>query len=90
MKFDLRINFSIFDQISYPVKMDSNFTSRPQKIGSGDKDDLHLASLVLHNDDINSFDYVMEVLVEVFVEVFVGLCGFVETCGGLWQICGGL
>ena len=45
--------------------MDSNFTSRPQKIDSGDKDNLHLASLILHNDDVNSFDYVMEVLIEV-------------------------
>jgi ATP-dependent Clp protease adaptor protein ClpS len=45
--------------------MDSNFTSRPQKIGSGDKGDLHLANLVLLNDDINSLDYVMKVLVEV-------------------------
>lgn len=63
--FGFRINFSIFDQTSYPVNMDSNFTSRPQKIGSGEKDDLHLANLVLHNDDINSLDYVMEVLVDV-------------------------
>ena len=65
MIFGLKINFSIFDQTSYPVNMDSNFTSRPQKIGSGEKDDLHLANLVLHNDDINSLDYVMEVLVDV-------------------------
>ena len=45
--------------------MDSNFTSRPQKLGSEETDDQHLASLVLHNDDTNSFDYVMETLVEV-------------------------
>ncbi|MCK5134294.1 MAG: ATP-dependent Clp protease adaptor ClpS [Bacteroidales bacterium] len=45
--------------------MDSNFTSRPQKIGSEETDDLQQARLVLHNDDINTFDYVMEILVEV-------------------------
>jgi ATP-dependent Clp protease adaptor protein ClpS len=45
--------------------MDSNFTSRPQKLGSEETDDQHLASLVLHNDDTNSFDYVMETLVEI-------------------------
>ncbi len=45
--------------------MDSNFTSRPQKLGFEDTENLHQAKLVLHNDDINSFDYVMETLVEV-------------------------
>ncbi len=45
--------------------MDSNFTSRPQKIGSRDTDDLQQGKLVLHNDDINTFDYVMKTLVEV-------------------------
>jgi ATP-dependent Clp protease adaptor protein ClpS len=45
--------------------MDSNFTSRPQKLGSGDTDDLQQGKLVLHNDDINTFDYVMKTLVEV-------------------------
>jgi ATP-dependent Clp protease adaptor protein ClpS len=45
--------------------MDSNFTSRPQKLGSEDIDDQRQAKLVLHNDDINTFDYVMESLVEV-------------------------
>ena len=45
--------------------MDSNFTSRPQKLGAEETDDQHLAFLVLHNDDTNSFDYVMETLVEV-------------------------
>ena len=45
--------------------MDSNFTSRPHKLGSKDKDSRHHASLVLHNDDVNTFDYVMETLVEV-------------------------
>lgn len=45
--------------------MDSNFTSRPQKIGAQNSDKLHQATLVLHNDDVNTFDYVMESLVEV-------------------------
>ena len=45
--------------------MDSNFTSRPQKLGSEETDNRHQAKLVLHNDDINTFDYVMEALVEV-------------------------
>ena len=45
--------------------MDSNFTSRPQKLGSKNTDNLHEATLVLHNDDVNTFDYVMESLVEV-------------------------
>ncbi len=45
--------------------MDSNFTSRPQKLGSEETDDQQQSTLVLHNDDINTFDYVMEILVEV-------------------------
>ena len=45
--------------------MDSNFTSRPQKLGSEGLDQQNQAKLVLHNDDINTFDYVMEILVEV-------------------------
>ena len=45
--------------------MDSNFTSRPQKLGSEGIDHQNQATLVLHNDDINTFDYVMEILVEV-------------------------
>ena len=45
--------------------MDSNFTSRPQKIGSEDRDGQHQVKLVLHNDETNTFDYVMEILVEV-------------------------
>ncbi len=45
--------------------MDSNFTSRPQKIGSSDTNGKNQASLILHNDEINTFDYVMETLVEV-------------------------
>ena len=45
--------------------MDSNFTSRPQKIGSEETNSQNQAILVLHNDSINTFDYVMETLVEV-------------------------
>ena len=45
--------------------MDSNFTSRPEKVGAEDTENQHQARLVLHNDDINTFDYVMETLVEV-------------------------
>jgi len=45
--------------------MDSNFTSRPQKLGSENTDKQSQARLVLHNDEVNTFDYVMETLVEV-------------------------
>jgi ATP-dependent Clp protease adaptor protein ClpS len=45
--------------------MDSNFTSRPQKLGSEETNSQNKATLVLHNDDINTFDYVMDTLVEV-------------------------
>lgn len=45
--------------------MDSNYASRPQKLGSEHTDRQRRASLVLHNDDINTFDYVMEALVEI-------------------------
>ena len=45
--------------------MDSNFTSRPQKLSSDGVDQKKQANLVLHNDDVNTFDYVMEILVEV-------------------------
>ena len=45
--------------------MDSNFTSRPQKLSSDSVDHQNQATLVLHNDDINTFDYVMEILVEI-------------------------
>lgn len=34
-------------------------------MGSEGLDQKKLAKLVLHNDDINTFDYVMEILVEV-------------------------
>jgi ATP-dependent Clp protease adaptor protein ClpS len=45
--------------------MDSNFTSQPQKIGSEETNSQNQAILVLHNDNINTFDYVMETLVEI-------------------------
>lgn len=45
--------------------MDSNFTSRPQKLSSEGVDNQNQATLVLHNDDINTFDYVMEILIEI-------------------------
>ena len=45
--------------------MDSNFTSRPQKLSSEGIDHQNQATLVLHNDEINTFDYVMEILVEI-------------------------
>jgi len=45
--------------------MDSNFTSRPQKLGSGNTESRRKSRLVLHNDEVNTFDFVMEALVEV-------------------------
>jgi len=45
--------------------MDSNFTSRPQKLSSDGVDHQNQATLVLHNDDINTFDYVMGILIEI-------------------------
>ena len=45
--------------------MDSNFTSRPQKLSSEGVDHQNQATLVLHNDDTNTFDYVMEILIEI-------------------------
>ena len=45
--------------------MDSNFTSRPQKLGSEDVNKQSQARLVLHNDEVNTFNYVMEILVDI-------------------------
>ena len=45
--------------------MDSNYSSRPQKLGAGASESQNVRMLVLHNDDINTFEYVMESLVEV-------------------------
>ena len=44
--------------------MDSNFTSRPKRLGSEHTSGKHQVRLVLHNDEINTFEYVMETLVE--------------------------
>ena len=43
--------------------MDSNFSSSPNKKGSSQPE--HWSVLVLHNDDVNSFEFVMETLEEV-------------------------
>ena len=45
--------------------MDRNLTSRPHKSESENIKDHQGSILVLHNDDVNSFDYVIESLVEV-------------------------
>jgi ATP-dependent Clp protease adaptor protein ClpS len=44
--------------------MDSNFSSRPQKLDSDSKNQQG-SFLVLHNDEVNTFEFVMETLVEV-------------------------
>ena len=45
--------------------MDSNFSSSPNKKGSDDSQSENWSVLVLHNDDVNSFEFVMETLEEV-------------------------
>ena len=45
--------------------MDSNFSSSPNKKGSGQQQPERQSCLVLHNDDINTFEFVMETLEEV-------------------------
>ncbi|MEZ5069848.1 MAG: ATP-dependent Clp protease adaptor ClpS [Bacteroidales bacterium] len=45
--------------------MDSNFTSRPQKLDADQTGEKGQVNLVLHNDDVNTFDYVIETLVDV-------------------------
>lgn len=44
--------------------MDSNFSSRPQKLDSDSNSELG-SILVLHNDDVNTFEFVMETLIDV-------------------------
>lgn len=44
--------------------MDSNFSSRPQKMDS-DQENQSRSFLVLHNDEVNTFEFVMDTLVEV-------------------------
>ncbi len=45
--------------------MDSNFSSNPNKKGSGQGHSEQGAVLVLHNDDIHTFEFVMETLEHV-------------------------
>lgn len=45
--------------------MDSNFSGNPEKKGSDQSQSERRSVLVLHNDDTNTFDYVMETLEEV-------------------------
>ncbi len=45
--------------------MDSNFSSRPQKLDSDELNQQQGSLLVLHNDEINTFEFVMETLVDV-------------------------
>lgn len=45
--------------------MDSNFSSSPNKRGSDQSQSEKGSVLVLHNDDVNSFEFVMDTLEEV-------------------------
>ena len=45
--------------------MDSNFSSRPQKLDSSELNKQQESFLVLHNDEVNTFEFVMETLVDV-------------------------
>jgi len=45
--------------------MDSNFSSSPDKKGSGREQSQSTATLMLHNDDVNTFEFVMESLEEL-------------------------
>ncbi|MCF8346149.1 MAG: ATP-dependent Clp protease adaptor ClpS [Bacteroidales bacterium] len=45
--------------------MDSNYYGNPDKKGSEHRQEENISLLVLHNDDINTFEYVMETLEEV-------------------------
>ena len=45
--------------------MDSNFSGKPGKRGSEQGHTENISVLVLHNDDVNTFEYVMETLEEV-------------------------
>jgi len=45
--------------------MDSNYSSRPEKAGSEEIHSQRRSVLVLHNDHVNTFDYVMEALISV-------------------------
>ncbi|MCA1747188.1 MAG: ATP-dependent Clp protease adaptor ClpS [Bacteroidales bacterium] len=45
--------------------MDSNFSGNPDKRGSGQGQTQNVSILVLHNDDVNTFEFVMGALEEV-------------------------
>lgn len=45
--------------------MDSNFSGNPDKRESGQEHTQNASALVLHNDDVNTFEFVMEALEEV-------------------------
>ena len=45
--------------------MDSNFSSNPNRKGSEERQQDHQSCLVLHNDHVNTFDFVMEALEQV-------------------------
>ncbi len=45
--------------------MDSNFTGKPDKKGSGQGAQDQQFVLVLHNDDVNTFEFVMKSLEDV-------------------------
>ena len=45
--------------------MDRNLTRKPHKLESENSKGRQGSMLILHNDDVNSFDYVIESLVEV-------------------------
>jgi len=45
--------------------MDSNYSSNPNKKESDQRQSENISVLVLHNDDIHTFEYVMESLEEV-------------------------
>ncbi len=47
--------------------MDSNFSGKPGKRGSEQENTQNVSVLVLHNDDVNTFEYVMATLEEVCV-----------------------
>lgn len=45
--------------------MDSNFSGQPGRKNSGEGQAANSSVLVLHNDDVNTFEYVMETLENV-------------------------
>lgn len=57
------ISFYIFEKIRN--SMDSNLSGNPDKRNTGQGDTQHVSVLVLHNDDVNTFEFVMDTLEEV-------------------------